>query len=246
MDIRSILLNFGFTSKEATTYLATLELGMAPASVIARKAKMKRTTVHEILQKLSTKGFVEFFRKKNAKYFSVLPPRQLLRKYEDHVESLRSSLPQMLAIENRIVHKPKVSFYEGKEDLRRLYMDILRSSTEILNYFHPEKLFEYFGEEWVRHQVIEERVKRKLPVRVIMPDSPLAKRFLSRAGKELRTARIIRDTSLQIPNEIYLYDNKYSIFSFDDDLAFQIESNDVVTSQRSIFELAWASGKLLS
>ncbi len=94
--------------------------------------------------------------------------------------------------------------------------------------------------------MINERVKRKLPVRVIMPDSPLARTFLLRGDKELRSARIIMQPNLRIPNEIYLYDNKYSIFSFDDDMALLIQSDDVVLSQRAVFELAWSSSKLTS
>jgi len=241
MDIRTTLTQLGLTSKEAALYLATLELGMAPASVIAKKAKIKRTTTHEILKKLSERGLAEFFVRKNTRYFSVLSPRSLLEKYESHIQELRGNLPQLLAIENRIVGKPKVSFYEGKEDLRRLYLDPLTSKTEILNYFHPEKLFEYFGEEWVQQTAIDERVRRRLPVRVIMPDSPVARQFRSRGPKELRNARIAEDALIHLPNEIYVYDNKYSIFSFDDDMALVIESEDVASTQRAIFELAWKS-----
>lgn len=244
MDIRTTLTQLGLASKEAALYFATLELGMAPASVIAKKAKIKRTTAHEILKKLSERGLAEFFVRKNTRYFSVLSPRSLLDKYESHIQELRRALPQLLAIENRIVGKPKVSFYEGKEDLKRLYLDPLRSKTEILNYFHPEKLFEYFGEEWVQKFAIEERVRRRLPVRVIMPDSLLARQFRNRGPRELRNARIANDTHIHLPNEIYIYDNKYSIFSFDDDIALVIESEDVAKTQRAIFELAWESTKL--
>ncbi|MDD4762069.1 MAG: helix-turn-helix domain-containing protein [Candidatus Pacebacteria bacterium] len=241
MDIASTLVQLGFTQKEATVYIVTLELGMAPASVIAKKAKMKRTTVHEILKKLGERGLAEFFMRKNTRFFSVLSPRSLLEKYETHIRELQGHLPQLLAVENRIVRKPKVSFYEGKEDLRRLYLDPLTSKTEILNYFHPEKLFEYFSEEWVRREVIRERVKRGRSVRVLMPDSPIARQFQARGAHELRNARIAKGIRLLLPNEIYIYDNKYSIFSFDDDMALVIESEDVATTQRAIFELAWES-----
>lgn len=244
MDTRMILMQLGLTTKEAALYLATLELGMAPASVIATKAHIKRTTAHEILKKLGERGLVEFFVRKNTRYFSVLSPRSLLEQYEKYVQELRGALPQLLAIENRIVGKPKVSFYEGKEDLKRLYLDPLTTKQEMLNYFHPEKLFEYFGEEWVRSYVIRERVRRGVRVRVIMPDSSLARQFRTRGPAELRNARLITDPHLRLPNEIYVYDDKYSIFSFDDDMAMLIESADVARSQRAIFELAWESATI--
>lgn len=238
------LTHLGLSEKEADVYLATLELGMSPASVIARKAQLKRTTVHEILNRLSERGLVEYFVRKQTRYFSSLPPRALVDKYEKHVGDLKEALPNLLAVENRIVGKPKVSFYEGKEDLRRLYLDPLSQSAEVLNYFDPEKLFGYFGESWVQQSAIDERVRLGIPVRVIMPDSPLARRFLSRGPKEKRNARIVRDAKAYFPNEIYIYGDRFSIFSFDDNMALMIESVDVVKTQRAIFELAWSSEKL--
>jgi sugar-specific transcriptional regulator TrmB len=244
MDIRLTLTQLGLSEKEAEVYMATLELGMSPASVIARKSRLKRTTVHEILRRLSERGLAEYFVRKQTRYFSVLPPRSLLDKYEAHVADLRQALPKLLAVENRIVGKPKVSFYEGKGDLRRLYLDPLSQTKEVLNYFDPEKLFQYFGESWVQKSAIDERVRRNIPVRVIMPDSPLARRFLSRGPGEKRNARIVGDARAYFPNEIYIYGNRYSIFSFDDNMALVIESADVAKTQRAIFELAWSSAKL--
>jgi sugar-specific transcriptional regulator TrmB len=245
MDIRITLTQLGLSEKEADVYLATLELGMSPASVIARKSKLKRTTVHEILRRLSERGLTEYFVRKQTRYFSALPPRSLLDKYESHVTSLREALPKLLAVENRIVGKPKVSFYEGKEDLKRLYLDaITDTSGELLNYFDPAKVIEYFGEAWLLREVIAKRVARNIPVRVIMPDSVLSQRFRLRAKKDLRSARIITDAAAYFPNEIYIYGNRFSIFSFDDDMALLIESADVAKTQRAIFELAWSSAKL--
>ncbi|MDD5054936.1 MAG: helix-turn-helix domain-containing protein [Candidatus Peribacteraceae bacterium] len=244
MDIRITLTQLGLSPKEADVYLTTLELGMSPASVIARKSKIKRTTVHEILARLSEKGLVEYFMRKHTRYFSVLSPKSLVEKYESHVADLRSSLPSLLAVENRIVGKPKVSFFEGKEDLKRLYLDPLNQSDEVLNYFDPAKVMEYFGEPWLRDSVIKTRAEHKIPVRVIMPDSALSRRFKERGAKELRTARIITDAQIYFPNEIYIYGNRFSIFSFSDDMAMLIESADVVKTQRAIFELAWSSVKV--
>jgi predicted DNA-binding transcriptional regulator len=244
MDIHVTLTQLGLSAKEAEVYLATLELGMSPASVIARKSRIKRTTVHEILARLAEKGLVEYFVRKHTRFFSVLPPRSLLEKYESHVADLRSSLPSLLAVENRIVGKPRVSFFEGKEDLKRLYLDAISLPGELLNYFDPEKAIAYFGESWMMNSVIAKRVERGTPVRVIMPDSAVTRRFKARAAKDLRTARIISDAKAFFPNEIYIYGNRFSIFSFDDDMALLIESADVAKTQRAIFELAWSSAKV--
>ena len=59
MNIAIILRQLGFSSKEATVYLAALELSMAPVSVIARKARLERSTTFEVLKKLSEKGVAQ-------------------------------------------------------------------------------------------------------------------------------------------------------------------------------------------
>jgi sugar-specific transcriptional regulator TrmB len=62
------LINFGFSLNEEKVYLACLELGLAPISVIAKKANLKRTTVYEVIKKLAKKGVSELFFEKQYSF----------------------------------------------------------------------------------------------------------------------------------------------------------------------------------
>jgi len=241
MEPRSILLHLGLSEKESTVYLAALELGMAPVSIVARKARLKRPTTYLILKDLAKKGMAECFLKNGIRYYSVQSPMALYQRYQGHMEEFKRALPEMMAVENQLTLKLKITFYEGKEEVRRLYLDVLTSKSEILNYFLPDKAYEYFGEEWVNTEHIAERVKRGIRLRAIMPDSPWSKRYVPRGTKELREVRIIPDPKLAFTNETYIYDHKISIFSFDGDFALLIESADVAQSQKTLFELAWGN-----
>jgi sugar-specific transcriptional regulator TrmB len=53
--LKQILLDYGFTDKEADIYLTCLELGNAPVSSIARLLKDNRVTVYSILKNLVKK-----------------------------------------------------------------------------------------------------------------------------------------------------------------------------------------------
>jgi sugar-specific transcriptional regulator TrmB len=245
LEIVSILSQLGFSESETHAYLATLELGIAPVSVIARRAKLKRPTTLEIMKKLSLKGVAEFYMKKNMRMYSVLPPKQFLEKYRGIMEQLEQAVPAMMAVSYSITQKPRISLYEGKEDLKRLYLGVLESKTEVLNYFLPEKVFEYFTEEWVQKHFLAERLRRKVAVRGISPDSQFMRDFLKRTPKIVRENKIIDGKALHFTNEIYLYDDdKMVIFSFDEDFALLIQSRDVVKTQKVIFELAWQSALL--
>ncbi len=245
MDTASILTQLGYSENESRAYLAALELGIAPVSVIARRARLKRPTTLEILKKLSQKGVAEFYMRKNTRLYSVLPPKQLLDKYRGIVGQLEAAVPTMMALSYSVARKPRISFYEGKEDLKRLYLGVLESKTEVLNYFLPEKVFEYFTEEWVQKNFLAERLRRKVAVRGISPDSAFMRDFLKRTPKIIRENKIIDGKALHFTNEIYLYDgDKMVLFSFDEDFALLIESQDVVNTQKVIFELAWQSALL--
>lgn len=244
METRNILLHLGLSEKESTVYFAALELGMAPVSIVARKARLKRPTTYLILKDLAKKGMAECFLKNKIRYYSVQSPMALYQTYQTHMEEFKRALPEMMAVENQLVKKPKITFYEGKEEVRRLYLDVLTSRSEILNYFLPDEAYRYFGEEWVNTEHIAERVKRGIRLRAIMPDSPWSRRYVPRSTKELREVRIITDPKLTFTNETYIYDNKISIFSFDGDFALLIESADVAQAQRTLFELAWGNAIL--
>ena len=241
MDIFSVLTKLGLTRKEVAVYIATLELGIAPVSQIATKAKLKRPSVHEIVKQLCNKGLLERFIKKSIRHFSAISPRMLHEKLSQNMTNFERMLPQLIAVDNGPKNKPQVTFYEGKEELEKLYLDVLECKEKIiLNYFLPDKNIAYFTKDWLNKNHISVRKKRGIQLRVIMPESKWTAYYMARKD-ELRDIRIIKDKKLTIGNETYIYDDKISIFSFEGEFALLIQDKNVVDSQRTMFELAWNS-----
>ena len=58
------LQSLGFSEKEATVYVALLELGRGTVTEIARRAGINRTTGYDILDSLAGKGVGNISRKK--------------------------------------------------------------------------------------------------------------------------------------------------------------------------------------
>ena len=244
MDTSSTLTSLGLSPKEVAVYLAALELGIAPISRIATKSKLKRPTTHEIVKHLCSKGLMERFFKNNVRYYSAISPRALHARFVQHVLNLEQSLPHLVAIHNRTEGKPQVTFYEGRAELEKLYLDVLECKDKtVLNYFLPDKNIGYFGKDWLNKNHIAVRKQRGIRLRVIMPESKWTAYYKSRTD-ELRDIRVIKDKSLTIGNETYIYDDKISIFSFEGEFALLIQSQDVVRTQRTMFELAWNSSLL--
>jgi hypothetical protein len=124
-----------------------------------------------------------------------------------------------------------------------LYLDALTSKGEILNYFQPETTIAYFSWDWLRRNMVEKLLGKKHSVRVIMPDTPMSRRFLQQRETPLRKQKIAA-SDLIFKTEVGIYDDKVMIFSFDEDFAMLIESRDVADTQRALFDLAWESASL--
>lgn len=86
--ISSVLKAFGLTDPEIKIYLTSLELGPQPASIIAKKAGLKRGHTYNMLALLIQKGIVQEFTQDGIRFFSSRPPSTLLSTVEHREEQL--------------------------------------------------------------------------------------------------------------------------------------------------------------
>ena len=63
------LLACGLNKKEAKLYLASLELGPATVNKLAKKSRLKRTTIYSLIDSLGARGIIKEVRRRGKKYF---------------------------------------------------------------------------------------------------------------------------------------------------------------------------------
>lgn len=251
--LKTILQKIGLSDKDSEVYLACLELGTQPASVIARKAGLKRPTTYLILEGLLKRGLVSEYTGSNVKYFTAVSPEYLLnfvekqrRELTSHQRELEQFLPQFLSLSNPYSINPRVRFYEGLEGIERVMDDTLMAKkSEILTYscidrwFSREDLKQYIGQYGRRRSA-----EKKIALRGIVIDTPLARQYIEKDypgdSAVTQTRWFPKDISV-FHNEINIYDNKVAICSIGrhELLGVIIESDEIAESQRSIFELVW-------
>ena len=73
-ELPTTLHTLGFSTKEATVYVALLELGTGTVTQIARKAGINRTTGYDILDSLAAKGIVNVTGKEPKQEYAAEPP----------------------------------------------------------------------------------------------------------------------------------------------------------------------------
>lgn len=233
------LQNIGFTEKEAKIYLASLELGATTASFIAEKAGLNRVTTYEILKGLAEKRVVNIFTKNNIKYFIPENPYSIIEETKRRALLAEEALPQLLSIYNTHPQKPKITFYEGEEGLKKIYKDTLTAENGILTITNAGYLIKRLTEKFHSHY-IEERVKKNIQVKSITLDDQAGKKAKEEGLKVLRETRLVPKKEFNFTNEIQIYNNKVAVISCQEEpIGLIIESKEIANSFRNVFRMAW-------
>lgn len=232
------LKEMGLSEREAKVYLAALELGEATAQDISRKSGVKRPTVYIEAESLKQKGLVSLIRKKKKTYYYAENPKTIETMLEEKKKKLAGIMPGLLSITNLMDKKPIIRFFEGREGVKEVYKDILKSSgyeacawfSRPMIEFEERFFYDFYAPTWQA---------QKIPTRLILPDNPTTRSFSS-GNVHLQQAKFVKSEKLIMPVEVITYGkNKVGIMTFVENIAVIIESDEVSTSLRSIFNVMW-------
>ena len=243
------LQKLGLSPKEASVYIALLELG-EPAAVttIAKRAEINRTTTYDILTLLRKKNLAIYYTHKKIQYYSAESPEKLIsyfeqqsREFDEMANEARTILPQLKSIHNAIPGKPRVQFFEGETGLIHVYEDTLTSSEEIRAYAsdqaNQQAVPSYFPNYYKR------RASKNIPIRAIFPDTPKDRERHALDHVELRHSRIVPKSVMDFTLEINFYDNKIMIADWKEKLGIIIESAEITKVFKQSFDLAWEASE---
>ena len=243
------LKNLDLSEKEAVVYLASLELGLSTVQEIAGKSQISRSTTYEVIASLIKKGLMCALNKGKKKYFSAEGPERLLtlidikeKELEKRKEELKAILPELNELARLSRERPKIKFYEGKQGIRRIQEDLLRtknlgSTEEFVPLDDAYQLFPAHPRDY-RHGMGK---KIKVPGRMI---------YTSQKGKILPQKKgpveilFIPIEKFPYHTEIAIYAGKVALVSFGRKLTGMVlESEDVANTLRSMFNLIWEALK---
>ncbi len=236
MKLDTILQKSGLTPKESLLYLAALELGSASVQKIAVKAGVVRSTAYEVLENLRFKGLVTTFLKKHIRYYSAEDPNQVVNFAESRVETLKEALPELNAIVGKSRRRPSMRFYEGKDGMKIILNEILNEADELISFASVDDVFRELEQF---ENFVTARIKKKIPLRVILRASAKAQERQRLGPGELRQVRIVPQNP-EFHGLMYIWKNKVALFSFVSDyVATVTESKEVAALERTMFEHIW-------
>lgn len=249
-ELRLTLQELGFSTKEATVYVALLELGHGTVTEIARKAGINRTTGYDILGSLANKGLVNVSGKEPKQEYAAEPPEAVIDYLKREAEAAKARiakagelLPQLRSV-HATQNRPKIKFYEGVEGLKQVYEDTLTSTETIRAYANVDDMHNglpnYFPNYYKR------RAGADISIRAIVPKTPVGMSRGAYNEEEKREIAFVPPDKYYFSPEINIYDNKVMIASWREKLGIIIESAEIADAMKKIYELAWAEVKRLN
>jgi len=239
MDKQEVLKKFGLSEKEINVFIANLQLGAATVNELAKKSNVFRTYCYDILKSLMEKGLVRYFIKSGVKYFETVEPEKLIAILHEREDQVKSILPELNLLRASFIEKPKVEFYEGKEGIKTIHEDIIKTKpSEVLVYGDTEKHSEIM--QWYFPRYIKERIKHKIKTRVITERTKLTILQIKNTDKkELRKTKFFPG-EFNYPTLKYIYGNKIAMISLGNNIiGIVLENKDLAEAETRAFELLW-------
>lgn len=243
MKIENILEKFGFSPNESKIYLASLEMGVASAQDIAKKAGLKRTTTYSVLTYLVNRGVVGKTIIKNKTRFVAEPPEKLLNLVSEIQSNITKVLPQLEAIYNKNEIKPKITFFEGESAIHNAYEDTLKEKPKEILEWNTNIFFERFPKDY---NYIEKRTKLGIKARRIAGKGSLwdtRHKFLDE--KELAQTAVVPKELFDPQVEVNIYNNKIAFMNYSENMSVIIESKAIADAMRQAYELSWQGAKAI-
>ncbi|MBN2087709.1 HTH domain-containing protein [Candidatus Peregrinibacteria bacterium] len=254
MQIEQFLKQLELGDKETKVYLQLMQTGgPQPASSIARKLSMNRTTVYKVLLRLSKLGLVGKTMNHGIQCFIVEEPDKriqvLLEKRRKNLDEIEEKLQDILPIIQNLSKSdtmimPAVKYYEGVEGVKHVYKDSLKEGETIYAFENVEHMVPEI-KDYIFNDYIPKRTENDIFIQVISPENKDHIAARKNDKKFCRETRFFTKVIIPIDIEINIYGNKTAFFSYkkEEMFAIIIESRSVANSMRSIHQFCWNIAK---
>jgi len=240
------LQEIGLSDKEASVYLALLQVDHAAVVALAEKTKIKRPTVYVTLESLAKKGLVSQTQVGKKTHYQAEPPERLetfveRRKVmlDEQSKRLKDIIPQIKSIQREGGERPVVKYFEGKEGILSSFEQLFRedSAGGTAYLVYPNALVNSVLSKEERSRYRDIRIKKGIRTKVVcgVDGDPMP--------SDNTGDRVSVDISrYPITCDITVYGDKVRISTLGEKFSgIFIESKDVAETLKSIINLIYDS-----
>ncbi len=244
-----ILREVGLTDGEAKVYLALLKLGEATAGPIVDEAKVTRSKIYDILERLKNKGLVSHITKESTKHFSAADPSNILKYLEEKEEeiiskknSVKNLLSQLEKKYAKVMEKKTAEVYVGNKGMQNAFNLLIKefSSAEEYYSFGAGKGEDVEKIQGLFDRLHKERVRKNVRAKIIFNKSSRGLFKSQEKSKFVEVRYLIEST----PAAINIYKN-FTLISIltHEPITFLIQNKEVADSFREYFKVMWKLAK---
>ena len=244
----------GFSEIEARTYLALAEVGKAPATLIAKRVGVPRSTAYSILSSLIARGVVAMEKDAEPVQYLPLPPQALGRMVTIEREAAEKDyasksaaaqeLKQLIAplFRNQHYSVPRIQFFEGSRNVEAMLYANEDAWQESISHFdstwwgYQDTQFVEVYRSWLDHYWSKLRPAEKI---WLLSNRADVERKLR--GKVARREIKPLPKGVEFSSTIWVL-GEYVILIMtrqQPHYAFQLKDAVFASNQRMIFELLW-------
>lgn len=241
--MEELLSNLGLQDKEIKIYLGLLEIGLSPASVLAKKISLPKSTTLFHLENLTKSGIIQKSQKGKTQYFYA-DPEFLQKNQQEKIDKKQDALKNLIPLLNEhkspFTSRPQIEFFEGIESCKKCYQDLLSTKTEILEFGAHEDLEAKFGKNFMDN-FIATRKKKKIFLKAIASDNPVERALKNHDQDQCRDIKIFPKNFGKLFSSIAIYEDKVLILNlFHDAFAIRIKNEEFSSTMRTIFSLLYS------
>jgi predicted DNA-binding transcriptional regulator len=241
-DLIKLLEAAGFTEKEASVYLALLELGKGTVTDVSRLTGLKRSIIYVIVEGLIKRGYANEVPDVKINMYRATDPSVILVQLKGVAKNFSEMLPMFRTLGNRGKTRPKITYHETKEGILKMWDGMSGNGDAFYIYssVRSEQYFPNITKRWLREY---DWKAHPIGNRHLIPNDSeefaSASDFLA-AGERVRCLDELKSINM----DFTLFGKGIAITSFEENpFIVVIESEELVRSIRPLFEIAWAKGK---
>lgn len=239
-NLIELVKEYGLNDSEAKLYIAALELGEASIQEMARKSKVKRTSIYYMLNDLEEKGVLTTVKRNKKTFFVATSPSNLLKSFRRRLGEFEETVEVLELHRAKLNKRPRIYFLQGPSGFKQVW-DLIFSShpkeyrimTEGLNFLDFVKL------KYVLNEIIKQKMAQGIKSFQIIPNTSFARKIISKDSVENRQTRVLpSDTILPFTEIICSKLVAYISPRFNDNI-FIVEDETFAEGRKIVFDLLW-------
>ncbi len=239
------LRHLGLSDKEASVYLASLELGPAPVQDISHKSKINRATTYVMIESLSGRGLISTFVRGKKRFYTPETPERLLsilrmqqKELEEKEKEFAKTLPTLLALYNTEGVKPQIRYIEGFEGLKTVHQIFEKLKGEYVQILPLDDALASPELEADRPRHVATLAAEQVMHRILAVTDKVKPEDLPKMG--YGEMKFMPASEFPLHGEIVIRANYVFLFSYRSAvLSVVITSKEIADAARVLFNLAW-------